>query len=137
MSNYIKDGLSPEQRQRLYIPGLYLVVEAGAGFYRIAHREVTAMFTLRKLDRRGRAEVTSNTGNTHTIDYHLSACTCEDSKRHGGERYCKHLAVAEAVAHFCDGRREMEQEAKYAARRETLAGWVTAAQQVAGEMRGR
>ena len=110
------DGLTAADRKQLYDGSRYEVQEVEPGEWLVSHRDVPAVFTAKKLDRRGTLQVRSNTFNEHTVDYHNQGCTCEDSKERARveERPCKHLAVAEAVAHFCDQRRLQREEEREA-----------------------
>src|SRR5262245_32440493 len=101
------DGLTKDERRKLYDGSRYEVQEVAPGEWLVIHLDVPAVFATKKLDTRGTLQVVSNTGNEHTVEYHNRGCTCEDSQERARAegRPCKHLAVAEAVAHFCDQRR--------------------------------
>jgi hypothetical protein len=97
------DGLTREERRTLYQPDRYHVEEEAPGVWTVRHRDVAAVFTVRKVDTRGHLDVTSNTGHDYRVGYHERTCGCRDHQRAQAEgRPCKHLAAAEAVAAHCD-----------------------------------
>lgn len=144
------DGLTRDQRQRLYDPTAYTVEKTSEGRFTVTHREVPAVFGLLNCGG-GRAMVESNTNGHQLVNVYERTCTCEDHKRHGGERLCKHLAVAFAVVMWAKAQRirrqeeqraelareaaavmdDKQQAAKFNARRASLEAWCNVAAEVA------
>jgi hypothetical protein len=92
------DGLTRDERQRLYLPELYRVERLSDTEYRVSHREVEAAFYARETERPGELFVKSNTNGAYFISEDV--CECRDNERNSGSRLCKHRAVARAVETF-------------------------------------
>jgi hypothetical protein len=115
------DNLTSEERQRLYDATAYTVVEAlDGGEWRVTHREVDAVFTVRKSGQPKVALVTSNTDHEYRVDLsdEERCCPCPDAGRkleRGDGRDCKHSAAARAVVLHHRAKRDAEEAAREAA----------------------
>jgi hypothetical protein len=131
------DNLTSDERQRLYDATAYQVVEAATGGeWRVSHREVDAVFTVRKSGERGVALVISNTGNEYRVNLSDAerACPCPDAGKkaeRGDGRDCKHAAAARAVVLHHRAKRDAEEAAraavideKFRRNRERLAAYI-------------
>src|SRR5437764_9747973 len=70
------DGLTGEERQRLYNPTLYTVEETGDRVWTVRHNTVPAVFVVQPSGKPCVALVRSNTGSEYEVDAKLGECPC-------------------------------------------------------------